>query len=137
MSEHTPGRVVVREAHSYMNGRPVLTELFIALSHGEDGDDIALASDIANPLGDGGIDDVAYANAQRLAAVWNACDSIPTSSLESGVVKEMLAALEQVQKWLLFTESLDENDGFWSQEFVKANNLVKAALAKARGESQP
>ena len=47
---------------------------------------------------------------------------------------EMYRALEAIQKWLMFDKSLTDPKGVWNEDFVKANNLAVAALAKARGE---
>lgn len=45
---------------------------------------------------------------------------------------EMLNALKTVQDWLLLKGKIDDPQN-WNKEFVKANNMVGAAIAKATG----
>lgn len=45
---------------------------------------------------------------------------------------EMLAALKAIQEWLMFPKELTKEEaGLWNAEFVKANNLTVAVIAKA------
>lgn len=45
---------------------------------------------------------------------------------------EMLEALKSIREWLLFAEKIGKGEaGLWLDEFVSANNLTNAAIAKA------
>jgi len=73
--------------------------------------------------------EVAAANARRIAATWNACEEagLSTEALESGVVREMVEALEAL------LPSIEDAVGeiYYWPEYERA----KAVLAKVRGES--
>ena len=80
------------------------------------------------------------ANAQRICAAVNACQGIPTAALESGVVAELLAALEEfvgyydqagMPAWLTDAVEDDPPDGFDGDE-VHNVRLGRAALAKTK-----
>ena len=68
---HTPGPWEVARAHSYANGVIIATELFVRCPE----DDIAIASDIANP-GSGAVDEVAEGNARLIAAAPDLYDAL-------------------------------------------------------------
>jgi hypothetical protein len=71
----------------------------------------------------------ALANAQRLAAAWNACAALPTASLEAGVVAEMVEALKVS---LAELESLNKHfyrDGEWHS--VATARAVLAKIGEA------
>lgn len=67
MAQHTPGPWEVREGCSFPSGKRTVTDLHVILPRDQDGDDVAIAADIINPLSEK-IDDVAYANARLIAA---------------------------------------------------------------------
>jgi len=68
-----------------------------------------------------------WRDARRIAACVNACEGIPTEALESGVVQEMVEALEAL---LPSIENAVGEIYYWP-EYERA----KAVLAKARGEA--
>jgi hypothetical protein len=86
--------------------------------------------------------------AQRREAVRAACDTFTNSGrltanisiedvralvahmdAQDARVAELEQALRAIQEWLLFTETTDNANGFYLEQFVKANNLAAAALA--------
>jgi len=68
-----------------------------------------------------------YVSAQRIFACVHACEGIPTEALESGVVREMVEALEAL---LPSIENAVGEIYYWP-EYERA----KAVLAKVRGEA--
>ena len=78
MSEHnaTPGPWDVREYRKAgQNGGIIVDELMVILPRDQDGDDLAIAADILNPL-TAAIDEVAYANAHLIAAAPDLRDAL-------------------------------------------------------------
>ena len=67
---------------------------------------------------------------RRLKAEVAACADLSTEALESGVVKDMLEALEAVIKHHKWRESIQGSGGTFG---IKVIPQVKAALAKAKG----
>jgi len=48
---------------------------------------------------------------------------------------ELLEACEAVKEWLTFNRKITGTEKqFWNEAFIKANNKVIAAFAKAKGE---
>jgi hypothetical protein len=47
---------------------------------------------------------------------------------------EMLAALKSINEWLLFGEILSNPNDVYLKQFITANNLAVAAIAKAEGK---
>lgn len=64
----------------------------------------------------------AEANARRLVACWNACQSIPTEALEAGVVGELVEACRTL---------VDSSLPAWPGR--SAIEIAHKALAKAKG----
>lgn len=55
---------------------------------------------------------------------------------EETAARDMLAALRDIQEWLMFPKEITKEDaGCWNEAFVKANNAAVAAIAKAEGRS--
>ncbi|WP_296763766.1 hypothetical protein [Sediminimonas sp.] len=69
----------------------------------------------------GRADSVEVADARRIVACVNACKGIPTDALESGVIRDLLEALE----------NLENDDGKAMPPSAWA--LVQTAIAKAKG----
>ena len=78
--------------------------------------------------------ELAKANAIRLVAAWNACAGIlPTAALESGVVAELVAALEEARPYV-YRISGDPDVTPWHRETAsRILERVVAVLAKVRG----
>jgi hypothetical protein len=68
------------------------------------------------------------ANASRICAAVNACKGISTESLEQGVVRKLLEALE-AQEMAEWDAQASRRKGY----FARARELRRAALAAARG----
>jgi hypothetical protein len=60
------------------------------------------------------------ANARRICATWNACIDIPTEALDSGVVSDMLEALQDVM-----ANGIDSNNV----------TMIADVIAKAEGRA--
>lgn len=72
----------------------------------------------------------AEVNARRLAACWNACQSIPTEALEAGVVEELLEAVRKASLWV---DQYSALPGL-RPAAVCMLRVLEAALAKAKGQ---
>jgi hypothetical protein len=79
---------------------------------GPDGDEVAL---VQRDIGRKKLTARERANANMIAAA-----------------PEMYDALIKIREWLLDDGPID-NDGFWNELFVDANNAAHAAIAKAEG----
>jgi hypothetical protein len=68
----------------------------------------------------------AEANARRLVACWNACQSIPTEALEAGVVGELVEAVRKAALWVGQYKALPAHKPAAEAMLV----VLEAALAK-------
>lgn len=68
-------------------------------------------------------------DARRIAACWNACQSIPTDALEAGVVEELLEAVRKAWLWVDQFRALPGHKA----AAVCMLRVLDAALAKAEG----
>jgi hypothetical protein len=71
----------------------------------------------------------AEANARRLVACWNACQSIPTDALEAGVVGELVEAVRKASLWVAQYKALPAHKPA-AESMLR---VLEAALAKAKG----
>jgi hypothetical protein len=89
------------------------------------------------------------ANARRIVAAVNACESISTHALEQGVVAELLEALQGARRLILdmgrIIRGLDDNNEwleFWTQDgsYLRCDrrfDAVEAPIAHATAIHQP
>lgn len=72
------------------------------------------------------------ANARRIHALWNACQSIPTETLEAGVVEEMVGAVQEARP-VVANAAANPDASPWQVE-IRSEILTRidAILAKVR-----
>jgi hypothetical protein len=87
VSEHTQGKLQCNSAGHGSGSTVVIDEYYVQ----RPGDDVAVASDIIDPV----TCTPSEANARRLAACWNVCDGISTSVLELNATAGGIATLER------------------------------------------
>ena len=68
-------------------------------------------------------------DARRIAACWNACQSIPTDALEAGAVAELREAVGKAWLWVDQFRALPAHK--WAA--VSMLRVLEAALTKAEG----
>ena len=125
-AKHTDALLEVSGVRALVGGRLVLTigpvggtEWICAVLYSGVTDDLHVQS---------------HADAERLAAAWNACAGIPTEQLEKGCVEKQNAALRAARDTLSSIEaSLPEHEGRdtgWERRMTKAAlTAISQALA--------
>ncbi len=120
MSEHTPGRLRVLE-----EDEPYAVDYLLDERKGH-----VITTVRSCWCNDG----TKHANAHRLAAAWNACESIGIEALEAGVIADLLAACEAIRTLLQDNVHIriQCNDVAANMEFATATELVDKAIATAK-----